>query len=179
MIDADRRWVEELWSRYAGRVFAYAARRIGREFADDVVGDVFLVAWRRRSEQPRKELPWLYGVARRVLADRYRSETRRARLIERAGNQPRRVALVEDQVVGSMELAAALAELSEIDREAVLLTAWEGLSPGEAAAALDLTAPAFRMRLSRARRRLRYTMGSAAVSAGEPDVTREGGGGEK
>lgn len=174
MSEVDTKWLEDLWSKHGGRVYAYAARRIGRELAEDVVGDVFLVAWRRRREQPRKELPWLYGVARRVLADRYRADSRWTRLVERAGSEPHNTALIEDEVVGSMELTTALAALSEIDREAVLLTAWEGLSPSEAAAALDLTAPAFRMRLSRARRRLEARLTTGVPEFGQDPI--EGGG---
>jgi len=175
MSEVDTKWLEDLWSKHAGRVYAYAARRVGREPADDVVDDVFLVAWRKRREPPRNELPWLYGVARRVLADRYRAEARRARLIERAASEPRNPALMEDEVVGWLELTTALAELSEVDREAVLLTTWEGLSPRQAAAALDMAPPAFRMRLTRARRRLRSAMGGAATAEAGSDAPQKGG----
>jgi RNA polymerase sigma-70 factor, ECF subfamily len=149
MQDVDRKWLEDLWSVYGGRVWAYAARRVGRQLADDVVADVFLVAWRRRHLRPAEPLPWLYGVARRVLADHYRAESRRARLIERVGRQPHFNAGVDDSVSSSIWLASALAKLSDPDREALLLTAWEGLKPSEAAAVLGITAPAFRMRLNR------------------------------
>jgi len=158
MSDADRRWLEELWSNYASRIFAYAARRVGQQHADDVVSDVFVVAWRQRKQRPRKELPWLYGVARRVLADRFRAESRWERLIERAGNQPRLEEPLDDDVADRLRLAAALDKLAEPDREALLLTAWEGLKPSEAAVALAMTASAFRMRLTRARRRFRSAL---------------------
>lgn len=175
MQDVDRKWLEDLWSAYGGRVWAYAARRVGRQLADDVVADVFLVAWRRRHLRPAEPLPWLYGVARRVLADHYRAESRRARLIERVGHQPHFNAGVDDDVAGSISMASALTQLSDADREALLLTVWEGLRPSEAAAVVDMTAPAFRMRLSRARRRLRSIMTDIAISRDSLDAVEEGG----
>lgn len=174
MQGGDRQWLEELWTAHGGRVWAYVARRVGRQLADDVVADVFLVAWRRRQLRPRKPLPWLYGVARRVLADHYRAESRRVRLVERIGHEPYLSSGVDDDVADSMRLESALAELSETDREALLLTAWEGLRPSEAAAVLDMTAAAYRMRLSRARRRLTSVIADT-VSGDELDGVEEGG----
>lgn len=174
MQDVDRQWLEDLWSAYGGPVWAYAARRVGRQMADDVLADVFLVAWRRRQVRPTKPLPWLYGVARRVLADHYRAESRRALLIERVGHELYLNPGADDRVAGSMQLVSALAELSDPDREALLLTAWEGLKPSEAAVVLDVTAAAFRMRLSRARRRLRSAMADT-ISEDVLDEVEEGG----
>jgi RNA polymerase sigma-70 factor (ECF subfamily) len=174
MQDVDQKWLEDLWSTYSGRVWAYTARRVGRQLADDIVADVFLVAWRRHEQRPAKPLPWLYGVARRVLADYYRAESRRAHLIERVGHETPRDVGIDDDLAGSIRLASALAELSDADREALLLTAWEGLKPSEAAAVLDMTAPAFRMRLSRARRRLRSIMTDTTTSGDEPAAIKKG-----
>jgi len=147
----DREWLETMWQDHAGKVYAYAARRVGREAADDVVADTFVVAWRTRTDRPSRELPWLYGVARRVIADRRRSGERFAGLIDR-------VAIHERPTTGdSTERVAALAaleSLDEEDREVLLLSAWEGLGSADAARALGITAPSYRMRLSRARRRL-------------------------
>ncbi len=174
MQDDDRQWLEELWANHGGRVWAYAARRVGRQLADDVVADVFLVVWRRRQPRPTKPLPWLYGVARRVLADHYRAESRRVRLVERAGHSASFRPGMADSVAASMGLEEALASLSHTDREALLLIAWEGLQPSEAAAVLDMTAAAFRMRLSRARRRLGSALADANP-AGQLDAVEEGG----
>jgi RNA polymerase sigma-70 factor (ECF subfamily) len=52
------------------------------------------------------------------------------------------------------EVLAAMARLSEVELEAVMLTAWEGLSSAEAATAAGCSRAAMRARLSRARRRL-------------------------
>jgi DNA-directed RNA polymerase specialized sigma24 family protein len=74
---------EELYRRYAGRVRAYALRRIDASLADDVVADVFLIAWRRLDELPPEPLPCLLGTARRVLANRRCGEQRAFALRDR------------------------------------------------------------------------------------------------
>lgn len=147
----DREWLERMWSDHAGKVYAYAARRVGRDAADEVVADTFVVAWRNRDSRPDRELPWLYGVARRVISDRRRSEDRRDRLTDRVAPMVRPVSMDLDAGVTAM---TALDHLSEDDREVLLLEAWEGLTPTQAATALGISAASYRMRLSRARRRL-------------------------
>jgi RNA polymerase sigma-70 factor, ECF subfamily len=67
-------------------VLAHALRRTDAGAAHDAVAETFLVAWRRFDEVPRDPLPWLYGVARRVLADQRRAGRRRASLQGRAGS---------------------------------------------------------------------------------------------
>ena len=134
----DTEWLERMWHDHAAKVYAYAARRVGRDTADDVVADTFVVAWRNRSNRPGRELPWLYGVARRVIVDRL------------ARHEP----AVSGDTIERLAAIAALEGLSEDDREVLLLDAWEGLGSADAARALGITAPSYRMRLSRARRRL-------------------------
>jgi RNA polymerase sigma-70 factor (ECF subfamily) len=115
-----------------------------------VTAETFLIAWRRLDEVSELELPWLYGVARRVLANDVRSERRRGALVERASlHSPPVPATPSDP-----KLADALARLGDRDRELLLLIAWEGLTPAEAAAAIGCSRPAARVRLHRARKRL-------------------------
>lgn len=64
--DRDRKRFDELWNEHAASIYAYAARRVGRETAEEVVADVFAVAWRRIGDLPERELPWLYGLGRNV-----------------------------------------------------------------------------------------------------------------
>ena len=79
---------EALYALHAGAVRGYAMRRCDPKTADDVVADVFLVAWRRRAELPEEPLPWLLGIARHVLANHARSQSRRVRLHDRLAAQP-------------------------------------------------------------------------------------------
>jgi RNA polymerase sigma-70 factor (ECF subfamily) len=145
---------ERLYREYADRVHAYALRRTTPTAADDVVAEVFLVVWRRLERVPDEPLPWLLGVARRVLANRRRSESRAAALNERlaGGRPPQEPTVVSPEVDDRVQ--RALAGLGERDRELVLLIAWEGLRVNEAAQALGVRAGTLAVRLHRARQRL-------------------------
>lgn len=139
-------------------VLAYARRRAPRE-ADDIVAETFTVAWRRFEDIPRDALPWLYGVARRVLSEERRAGRRRDALLRRMRSDSR--ALGARDAASEGHVLDALARLGARDREAILLVAWEGLSADRAAKAMDCSTVAFRVRLHRARARLR-----AQVEAG-------------
>jgi RNA polymerase sigma-70 factor, ECF subfamily len=146
----DRRFVA-LYEAHAGAVLGYARRRIGPEAAEDVLAETFLVAWRRRHDVPADALPWLYAVAANVLRNRARSERRQAALSARLAAEP---AFVVDDGAPDPRLRAALETLKPIDREALLLTAWEGLSADRAARAAGCSRATFHVRLHRARKRL-------------------------
>lgn len=152
------RELEALYERFAADVYAYALRRVSRSLADDVVSDVFLVAWRRIGAVPEAPLPWLLGVARNVISNHARGERRRGALIDRIEREPPRLEPVDtdDDRVG-----AAFRRLSPADREVLTLLAWEDLSTREAAAALNCSDVAFRVRLHRARRRFSRAMESS------------------
>jgi RNA polymerase sigma-70 factor (ECF subfamily) len=141
-------------------LLAYVLRRVERaEDAADVVAETFLVAWRRMD----KVLPddearlWLYGVARRQLANQRRGELQRSRLANRLRVElPMAVASAsgsEDHRVAAVR--AALARLNEGDRELLRLSSWEGLAPSEIATVMGVPGVTVRSRLHRARRRLR------------------------
>lgn len=142
---------------HTAAVLAYALRRTSREDAADVVAETFLVTWRRLDEvDEHGELPWLYGVARRVLLSQQRAARRQLRIAERvAAAEP--AALPEEPAAspGSQRILDALAALPEQEREVLMLAAWEELSGREAARVLGCSATAYRIRLHRARRRLR------------------------
>lgn len=152
----DTEWVELAWNRHAAQVWAYAARRVGPEAAGDVVSAVFLIAWRRRDDRPRKPLPWLFGISRHVVYEEWRRRSRAEALFERAVQDLNTdvCGQSESEVVDRASAVAALAALEEEDREALLLTAWEGLSGADAARAMGVAHAAFRVRKLRARRRL-------------------------
>jgi RNA polymerase sigma-70 factor, ECF subfamily len=154
---------EQLYRDYADRVHAYALRRAGPTVADDVVAEVFLVAWRRLHRVPDEPLPWLLGVARRVLANRRRGESRAAALTARLADPGFRpsVAHVSSEVDDRVQ--RALAGLSERDRELLLLIAWEGLRVNEAAEVLGVRSNTLAVRLHRARQRLAQALAEEDV----------------
>jgi RNA polymerase sigma-70 factor (ECF subfamily) len=111
------------------------------------------VAWRRRSVLPEDALPWLYGVARRALAEQRRGTARRRRLGERLRRDA--VEATPAPALPDEGLAAALRQLSQGDREALLLRYWEELEPAQIAQVMGCSRPAMAVRLHRARLRLR------------------------
>ncbi len=143
---------ERLYGAHAGAVLAYARRRSDAGSADDEVADVFLAVWRRLDDVPDDPLPWLYGVARRVLANRRRGDARRASLRMRLAHDIT-TGPVQDTPAGDDRVLRALAAMSASDREVLLLVAWEGLEPARAARALGVRPGAFAMRFHRAKRR--------------------------
>jgi RNA polymerase sigma-70 factor (ECF subfamily) len=158
--DLERRF-RTLYAANLTPILRYALRRVASaEDAADVVAETFLIAWRRCAEVPSgaETTPWLYGVARRVLANHLRGEGRHSRLGDRLRSELAQQ-LVDpdpaDDVVRVRMVRAALSRLEPIDREVLELTAWEQLAPREIAVTLGLSAATVRTRLSRARARLR------------------------
>ena len=152
-------------------LLAYSLRRVEQpEDAADVVAEVFLVAWRRSRDLPPDDETrlWLYGVARRVLANHHRGGTRRERLGERLRQRLTRPDGVDPghEVPQRLAVRAALARLGDTDREVLTLTVWEGLQPREVAEVLGLSAAVVRTRLSRARARLRELIGDDLTAPG-------------
>jgi len=136
------------------RMMAYALRRARtRDEAYDIVGDIFLVAWRRLDEAPAEErwMAWLYGIGRRVLANHYRATDRRGRLAERLQAPP--------QDEGFELVHQALDRLRPADREILTLVAWDDLGNDEIAVALELSPGTVAVRLHRARMRLARELG--------------------
>jgi RNA polymerase sigma-70 factor (ECF subfamily) len=124
------------------------------------VSEVFLVAWRRIEDVPDGDaaLPWLYGVARRVLSNGRRTRERYLGLASKLGGLRQTHSDVEGEVVGRSGAAtalAALARMKEQDQEVLRLSAWEELSNRDLGAALGCSENAATLRLHRARRRFR------------------------
>jgi RNA polymerase sigma-70 factor (ECF subfamily) len=157
---------DRLYTEHGRALLAYAVRRaVDEHDAADVVGETFLVAWRRLEDVPAGDAArlWLYGVARRVLANQQRGERRRHRLAQRLGRElaaaPQAAAPI-DTSAGRMR--AALARLGPEDQEILRLAAWEELTPIEIARVLGVSPIAARSRLHRARKRLRASLGGDA-----------------
>jgi RNA polymerase sigma-70 factor (ECF subfamily) len=146
--------VDRLFREHGADVLAYALRRTDAANAEDVVAEVFVIAWRRAGQVPDVDpVLWLYGVARRVLANQRRAERRREALVNLLGRLgPRNVAAPEP---GGSTLIVALGRLRPEDREVLMLSAWEGLDASQAATVLGCTPQAVHTRLHRARARLR------------------------
>ena len=147
-----------LYERYYERVLGYVLRRTPREAAHDVVAEIFLVVWRRFGDLPQEPLPWLLGIARKILANERRSARRRASLLNEL-RATHHVAGGEGEDTPSVaDVVAALERLPERDQELLKLVAWDGLTLAEAAAVVGRSPATTRVRLHRARRRLGHEL---------------------
>jgi RNA polymerase sigma-70 factor, ECF subfamily len=155
-VDRDDRTArfEQLFRAQYPAVAGYVRRRAEPDLLDDLVNEVFLVAWRRFDRVPENPRPWLLAVARNVVGTHIRGARRTRALKER-------LASVEvdwstwEQPISTAAVGDALAALRAKDCEALMLVTWEGLAPSEAAQVLGESPAAFRVRLHRARARFR------------------------
>lgn len=160
----------ELYRRHARAVFRYAASRIGREHADDVVSETLLVAFERRNAydlEVASALPWLLGIATRLIRKRRREEAAAWRLrarvcdlgneeAEYAGHDP--TSELDERLDAQRRVAQAADAISSLparDRDVLMLTAWSDLDAAEIAVALGIPEGTVWSRLSRARRAMR------------------------
>jgi RNA polymerase sigma-70 factor (ECF subfamily) len=146
---------------HLGLITSFARRR-GAHDPDEIAAEEMAIAWRRLADVPVDDArPWLIATARNLLlADRRRRGRPVADLDSFEPAAP--AELPAPAVDLDPELERALRSLSAHDREALLLVAWEDLTPTAAAASLGISAAAFRVRLHRARRRLLFELESRA-----------------
>jgi RNA polymerase sigma-70 factor (ECF subfamily) len=154
---------EQLFRAQYATVAGYVARRAEPDLRDDLVNEVFLVAWRRFDRVPDNPRPWLLAVARNVLGTHIRGARRMRALNERLASVQVDWAAWNQPVSGAA-VAEALAALRPKDCEALMLVNWEGLSPAEAAQVLGESPAGFRVRLHRARRRFRKVLDGLQLS---------------
>jgi len=168
--DADQRRqrFESLYAANFGPVLGYVLRRTQNgEDAADVVAETFLTAWRRFDEVPPDDRArlWLYGVARRVLANHHRGERRRSGLSDRLRAELAEVQLAPEFTSELAGIGAAFRSLPDADRELLALVAWEGLDNAQIAAVLSCSRNAVRIRLHRARAKFRKALDAPGVSS--------------
>lgn len=147
-------------------IAAYVRRRVPDDAADDVIADVFTVAWRRFGDVPvpPQDRPWMFAVARNTISDHRRGQRRWFRL----GARLKADAAISGSPVGTPRageeyelVLRAMAGLRPAEREALQLVHWEELSHAEAAAALGCTVNAFELRYRRARQAVHAAVASA------------------
>lgn len=150
----------EFYKRHFRHIYAYCLRRISPDRVDDAVAEVFLVAWRRIDDVPAGEaaMPWLYGVAYKVISTIWRGRTRQHRLHEKlAGAEITPMTGTEDFVVTAEEAAQALEALSRLkstDQEILRLSVWEELPQADIAIVLGISVGAVKQRAHQARKHI-------------------------
>lgn len=180
MTSAESRLIE-LYEKYQRYVASYCARRTTSDRVDDAVSEVFLVAWRRIADVPEgaAALRWLYGVAYKVLGRQWRTASRGRGLHEKLESLgvdpvpiPEELIVVQEQSEQAFE---ALGRLRALDREILLLAAWEDLGYSEIAQVLDIRPDAVRQRFHKAKKRLtREFNRSERTSFGTPAAEKGG-----
>jgi RNA polymerase sigma-70 factor (ECF subfamily) len=169
----DRERFEAIYREHFERVAAYLLARADRDVAADALSRTFEIAWRRIDDVPGEPLPWLLGVARKVLSEARRGQGRRDALVERIGADLEAAPDYFDAFVERQRALAALARLSAPQREVLLLIAWDGLSQREAAVALGCSRGAVALRLYRARASLRKALLESSEEGHEPPAAPE------
>ncbi|MFI7442742.1 RNA polymerase sigma factor [Nonomuraea indica] len=167
----DRDRFTTMYDQCRQRVWAYVVSRAGRQVADEVVSETFAIAWRRLHDVPENALPYLLGIARNVLRENIREEARREGLTQElrewvSGD-------VAEVVAERLGVLKAMARLTQDERELLILVAWQGLSPRDAARVVGCSVPTFRVRLHRARKRLQRELEPAAAAMSRFDLSRE------
>lgn len=169
--ERDEGWFTSLYAAEYAHIVRYGLRRLADSDASaELAQEVFVVAWRRRGEVPDRSLPWLYGVARRLLANQWRSRRAAPDLLPIAHGDLTRVADTSgaDRTVGVADVRAALATLNDLDQEILRLIGWEELTVAEAARVLGCSRATAAVRLHRARRRLADAMSERPVRSRRP-----------
>lgn len=161
-----------IYDKYFAEVYRYVAGRLGRDIADDLAAETFLVAFRKRDRFDPvlgHVRPWLYGIATILVGQHRRKETRRYRALARTAGRALAPAenhddLVVDAVTAKRlgrRLATAVADLGHGDRDVLLLVAISELSHQEIALALNIPYGTVGSRLNRARKKLRKALGGS------------------
>lgn len=160
------------YSRYHSLLLGVAQQRlVGMSSAEDVVAEAFAIAWSHYREGGELTLPWLYQVLRNLIGNEYQRAVRADKLVERVGASlgTNIVEFATDDAIG---LRSAIKELPEDDRELLYMAYWEDLKRNEMAAILGCSATAVRLRLMRAKRRLK-----TLVDGSETGSKKEGANG--
>jgi RNA polymerase sigma factor (sigma-70 family) len=158
-----------IYDRYFSEVYRYVAGRLGRDVADDLAAEAFLIAFRKRDRfNPVRGSVrlWLYGIATNLIGQHRRQETRRYRALARAGGRVLDSESHDDRIVDAVtaerlvgRLSAALLDLRRGDRDVLLLVAVSELSHQEVSLALDIPYGTVGSRLNRVRKNLRKALG--------------------
>jgi RNA polymerase sigma-70 factor (ECF subfamily) len=157
-----------LFDRYATMLYRYISFRLGPELTEDLVGETFLIAFRRRGSYDvsyRDARPWLLGIATKLVTRHRRAEVSRYRALERQA-PVQAVDGPEETITRDLTaqrsrpaLLHALSQLPRGDRDVLLLVAWSDMTYQETARALGIPVGTVKSRLNRARRTVRQALG--------------------
>ncbi|MEU6574890.1 sigma-70 family RNA polymerase sigma factor [Streptomyces sp. NPDC046805] len=167
-IDSEDEFTDVYRAHYED-VLRFVRRRAHPMNVDDIVGETFLAAWRRRSELPEDPRPWLFGTARNAMLNAHRGQRRQTavavRVMENGGDDNYDGLTQAEE---RMDLVAAWRQLPAADQEVLALHVWEGLPDRDAATVLGCSRAAYTMRLSRSKGRLAKLFGPTGRTTPAP-----------
>jgi RNA polymerase sigma-70 factor (ECF subfamily) len=159
---------EELYTRYYGKIFSFAYRRLhSRELAEDITADVFmkaLDALPRFTWQGVSVSAWLYRIANNRITDHFRRKGQSGKGVLNIDDVKTLVderPLAEDRILASLrrrEVEEAISKLSEQDQLVVTLIFYEELSSPEVAQVMGISTNLVYVRLHRALKRMRRVL---------------------
>ena len=174
-------FVEELFAKHHGEIYAYLLRMVrDPELAADLTQDAFVKAYRNYNvlEKPENARAWLYQIAHRVALD----HIRRQKIVrfmpwtgESHGAAPSTERLVMDAHL-SGDLQRALEKIPERQRAALLLAELHDLTGLELASALGVSHVAARALLTRARESLRQALASERAAEADAEAQADAAG---
>ncbi|CAM2805191.1 sigma-70 family RNA polymerase sigma factor [Corynebacterium propinquum] len=150
-----------IYREHYPQILAYLRRRVAAAAAEEYCADVFGRAWANFSSlhNPQRPLPWLYGIAGNVVKEYYRGKSSRQDHVEEEAELDQIAADDFSQVADlSLDINRALNTLPFADRDIIALHAWEQLSIPDIAASLGITENNARVKLHRARTRLKEAL---------------------
>jgi RNA polymerase sigma factor (sigma-70 family) len=180
MVDADS--VRSMYDDHAAILFAYFARRVGRELAEDLLAETFRAAIESHptfDSARGNEKAWLFGIATNLLRRHWRTERRRLLALERSASiraehidpllgMADGVANRIDAETDAARLLKAVVDLPADDRDLLFLSGWERLNSTEIGQALEIAPATVRSRLHRIRADLRKTIDTPLTHPNRP-----------
>jgi RNA polymerase sigma-70 factor (ECF subfamily) len=169
--DSNERFHDFYTARFRD-VSGFVRRRVSPSDASDVIAQTFTVAWRRFEHipPPPEDRLWLFGVARRTIAEQRRARFRRFQLHQRLFEQVRPASFHADTDPLLARVEIAMARLRPKDREVLRLVLWDDLTHAEAATILGCTPNAAELRFRRAQARVRNALATTSAPIDIPAV---------
>ncbi|WP_275669548.1 RNA polymerase sigma factor [Actinomyces procaprae] len=151
---------QRIYTDHQPHMLAIARQRLGRQaVAEDITAEAFRIAWQHHVSGGEVTVPWLYRTLRNLIANQYRRHERDSKYFNSMSNAREKHRSIESAVDDSILIRQAMGTLSDADRELLRMAYWEELTRSEMASVLGITTVAVRVRLARARQRLRAALG--------------------
>lgn len=155
----------DFYNRHYRLILTVAEQRLGGfSDAEDITAEVFRIAWMHHQQGNELSLPWVYRVLRNVIGNEYRRRDRVGSLIDRAGDDLWLDNLMRRSPEEVVSIRQVLLTLPLDDRELLYMAFWEDLTRAEMAEILGITSGALRVRLTRAKRRLKHLLADREIS---------------